>query len=67
MWLGLFSAVIAGASAPSIAIVFGEIVAIFNPTNTADEVEEGIITLIKLIAILSVVQWTFGYFQYAFL
>lgn len=58
---------IAGAVAPSIAIIFGEIVAIFDPNNDAEAIEEGIIKLIKLISILSAVQWVFGYLQYAFL
>jgi len=38
MYVGLISAIISGAAAPSIAIVFGEIVAIFDPNNSTDEV-----------------------------
>ncbi len=65
MWIGLISSIIAGAAAPSIALIFGEIVAIFDPNNSADEVEEGIIKLFKLIGVLSSVMWVFGYLQYA--
>jgi len=32
----LFAAVVAGAFAPSIAIIFGEIVLIFDPTQTPE-------------------------------
>ena len=56
---------ISGAAAPTIAIVFGEIVGIFNPSNTDEEINEGIIKLIKLIAVLSSILWVFGYLQYA--
>jgi len=65
VYLGVLSAIIGGASAPSIALVFGEIVAIFDPNNSSEEVEEGIIKLFKLIGILSAVLWVFGYLQYA--
>lgn len=65
--LGIFSAMVAGAVAPSIAIIFGEIVAIFDPNNDAQTIEDAVIKLIKLIAILSAIQWVFGYLQYAFL
>ena len=65
MITGLLAAMVAGAAAPSIAIVFGEIVAIFDPENTPDEMMEGITKLFKLIAILCAVLWVFGYLQYA--
>ena len=56
---------ISGATAPSIAIVFGEIVGIFNPTNTDEEINDGIIKLFKLIGVLCAILWVFGYLQYA--
>jgi len=65
VYFGLFSAVISGASAPTIAIVFGEIVAIFDPNNTKEEVSDGITKLFQFIAILCAVTWVFGYLQYA--
>ena len=45
MFVGLIAAVISGAAAPSIAIIFGEIIAIFDPNNSKDEVKDGIILL----------------------
>ena len=63
--IGLAAAMISGATAPSIAIVFGEIVGIFNPTNTDDEINDGIIKLFKLIGVLCAILWVFGYLQYA--
>ena len=63
--IGLISSCISGAAAPSIAIVFGEIVAIFNPTNTDEEVNDGIIELFKMIGVLCGILWVFGYLQYA--
>lgn len=65
VYLGLFAAFVAGAFAPSIAIIFGEIVVIFDPNKSAEEVSDGIKTLFKLIGVLSGVQWVFGYMQYA--
>ena len=63
--IGILSSVISGAAAPTIAIVFGEIVGIFNPTNTDEEINDGIIKLIKLIGVLCAILWVFGYLQYA--
>ena len=57
--------IISGAAAPSIAIVFGEIVGIFNPGNTDEEIDEGIVKLLKMILVLCGILWVFGYLQYA--
>ena len=65
VYLGCISSCIAGASAPSIAIVFGEIVVIFDPNNSPEEINDGIVTLFKFIGALCGVQWIFGYLQYA--
>ena len=67
MFVGLIAAVISGAAAPSIAIIFGEIIAIFDPNNSKDEVKDGIILLFQFIGILCAVMWIFGYMQFAFL
>lgn len=65
MIIGILASMIAGATAPSIAIVFGEVVAIFDPNNTQDEMEQGIINLFKMIGVLCGVLWVFGYLQFA--
>ena len=65
MFIGILASMVAGATAPSIAIVFGEVVAIFDPNNTQDEMEEGIIKLFKMIGVLCGVLWVFGYLQFA--
>ena len=67
MIIGLIAAVISGASAPTIAIIFGEIIAIFDPNNTKEEVQDGITLLFQLIGVLCGVMWIFGYMQFAFL
>ena len=61
MFVGLIAAVISGAAAPTIAIIFGEIIAIFDPNNSKDEVKDGIILLFQFIGILCAVMWIFGY------
>jgi len=65
VWVGIFSAVIAGGFSPSIAIVFGEIVAIFDPNNDPEEIEDGIKKLFTMIGFLCAIQWVFGYLQFA--
>ena len=45
VWLGLLSSVISGAASPTIAVVMGEIIAIFDPGNSKEEVQDGIIQL----------------------
>ena len=67
MIIGLIAAVISGASAPTIAIIFGEIIAIFDPNNTKEEVQDGITLLFQFIGVLCGVMWIFGYIQFAFL
>ena len=62
---GLICSVISGAAAPFIAVVLGEIVEIFDPSNDVETIQDGIVSLFKVIAIISSVQWIFGYFQYA--
>ena len=62
---GIIAAIISGAAAPTISIIFGEIVAIFDPRNEPEVIQEGIIKLFKLIAVLCSILWTFGYLQYA--
>ena len=47
--------------------MFGEIVAIFNPSNTDEEINDGIVKLFKMIGVLCAILWVFGYLQYAFL
>ena len=44
-FIGLIASAIAGLCAPSVALVFGEVVGIFDPNNTAEEVQEGMIRL----------------------
>ena len=63
--IGIISAIISGAAAPTISIIFGEIVAIFDPRNEPQVIEDGIIKLFKLIAVLCSILWVFGYLQYA--
>ena len=36
--LGIVSSIISGAAAPSIAVIFGEIVKIFDPNNSTEEI-----------------------------
>lgn len=45
----------------------GNIIELFNPNATPDEVNEGIKILLTNISIIAGVQWITAYFQYAFL
>jgi ATP-binding cassette subfamily B (MDR/TAP) protein 1 len=66
-FIGCLSAILSGATAPFVAVIMGNIIELFDPTATADEVSEGIKRLLTNISIISGVLWITAYFQYAFL
>jgi ABC-type multidrug transport system fused ATPase/permease subunit len=60
-------AILGGAVAPLMALIFGRLIDIFDPHKTDAELEDGMRELAMWIAIISGVLWISGYFQYAFL
>ena len=52
---GMLASVVAGAAAPWVSIIMGQIITIFQPTATADEVHEGILYLLKMVSIVGAV------------
>lgn len=66
-FIGCLSAVLSGATAPFVAVIMGNIIELFDPNATADQVSEGIKRLLTNISIISGVLWVTAYFQYAFL
>lgn len=59
--------ILGGAASPLMAIIFGELINIFDPNKTDAEVAEAYKTLAMWIGIIAAVLWLCGYFQYAFL
>jgi ABC-type multidrug transport system fused ATPase/permease subunit len=56
-----------GAVAPLMAVIFGELIDIFDPRKSDDEVADAFAQLAMWIGIIAAVLWITGYFQYAFL
>jgi hypothetical protein len=67
MYVGVLFSVLAGFTAPWIAIVMGEVISIYDPKATTDSINDGMIYLIKMIAIISSVLWVCAYIQYSFM
>lgn len=67
VFFGVFMGVAGGAIMPMMALIFGELIDIFDPRKTDDEVAAAFKTLAFWIAIISSILWITGYFQYAFL
>lgn len=67
MYVGVLFSILAGFTAPWIAIVMGEVISIYDPKANSDTIYDGIIYLIKMIAIISSVLWVFAYIQYSFM
>jgi len=61
-FLGCLAAVLAGGTAPFVAVIMGNIIELFDPTATADQVSEGIKRLLTNISIISGVLWVTAYF-----
>lgn len=64
---GVLFSVLAGLVAPTVSIVMGELIAIYDPRSTPDEINNGIEFLIKVICAISLTLWVFSYVQYAFM
>lgn len=65
--VGVICSVLAGLLLPSIAIVMGELIAIYDPRSTPEEINEGIEYLIKVICGIAITLWVLSYLQYAFM
>jgi ATP-binding cassette subfamily B (MDR/TAP) protein 1 len=64
---GFILAVAGGAIAPVMALVFGKLIDIFDPRKTDAEVSAAFLILFWYILAISLILWTAGYFQYAFM
>ena len=60
-------AILGGVAAPLIALIFGELIEIFSPYSSEEEVNEAFRKLAMWIGIISAILGFTGYFQYAFL
>ena len=65
--LGVLLAIVGGAAAPLIALIFGQLIDIFDPNKSVAEVNEAYKMLAMWMGIIAGVMWFAGYFQYAFL
>ena len=65
VFCGVLSSIISGLFMPSIALVMGDIVAIFDPNSPVEKVREELWGLLKMIGVLASILWVFGYLQYA--
>lgn len=59
--------ILGGGVAPLMALIFGELINIFDPNKSDAEVAKAYKTLAMWIGIIGAVLWICGYFQYAFL
>jgi len=57
----LVFSVLAGVTAPFISIVMGDAISILNPLSTDAQIYDGLILLLKEIAIISSLLWFFSY------
>ena len=65
--IGVLFSILAGLVTPSIALVMGELIAIYDPRSTPEEINEGIEYLVKIISIIAITLWIFSYLQYSFM
>ena len=61
-FIGCLSAVLSGATAPFVAVIMGNIIELFDPTATSEQISEGIKRLLTNISIISGVLWVTAYF-----
>ena len=59
---GIFASIVAGFASPWSAVVMGEIITIFQPDASDEAVRDGIIYLLKMVAIISAVLWVCAYY-----
>jgi ATP-binding cassette subfamily B (MDR/TAP) protein 1 len=64
---GFILAVTGGAVAPVMSLVFGKLIDIFDPRKTDAEISAAFLELFWYILGISIILWTAGYFQYAFM
>jgi ABC-type multidrug transport system fused ATPase/permease subunit len=67
VYFGVLFSVCSGAAAPWFSIIMGRCVAIYNPNSTALEMNDAIIEMVKIVAIVASILWACGYAQYAFM
>jgi len=67
MAIGVVMGILGGVVYPMMALIFGELIDIFDPHKTDEEVNELFVKLAMWIGILAGVLWIAGYVQYAFL
>jgi len=65
--IGIAMGLISGCLMPSVAIVMGKVVAIFDPRLGTEKMYEEIIGMLKFVAVFGSLLWFCGYFSYAFL
>lgn len=65
--IGMAMGLISGCLMPSVAIVMGKVVAIFDPRLGTEKMYEEIINMLKFVAVFGSLLWFCGYFSYAFL
>lgn len=67
LWLiGAFCSALTGLALPSFAVVFGEVVKTFDPTN-AQTLDDLMVTLLKQILIIAAIIWVIAYMNFALL
>jgi len=63
--VGIIAAMCGGLTSPAIAVVFGKVIDIFDPSRSTEEVSDAVLDLFKMIGVISAMLWVFGYLQYA--
>lgn len=61
-FLGCLFAILAGGTAPFVAVIMGNIIELFDPNASDEKVHEGIKILLRNISIISGTLWVTSYF-----
>jgi hypothetical protein len=65
--IGIICSMLGGLLLPSIAIIMGELIEIYDPYATEEQISDAMIYLIKVMAALASAIWVLSYMQYAFM
>jgi hypothetical protein len=65
--IGMIMGLVSGAIMPSVSIVMGRVVAIFDPKAPEEKMYEEVMAMLRFVAIFGSCLWVCGYFSYAFM
>jgi len=65
--IGVICSILGGLILPSIAIIMGELIEIYDPYASEEQISDAMVYLIKVMAALASSIWVLSYMQYAFM